>query len=102
MLLSAAPDITLALEPADSATSLALQEAFFADIASRYPGWEPGASASVDPAELAPPTGAWVVAHLAGRPVGCGGLQRVDAETGEIRRIYLEESARGRGIGGLS
>jgi GNAT superfamily N-acetyltransferase len=94
-----AADVTLAVEPADSAASVALQAAFFADIASRYPGWEPGAAASADPASLAPPAGAWVVAYLAGRPVGCGGLQRVDAETGEIRRIYIDGSARGRGIG---
>jgi len=40
-----------------------------------------------------------VVAYLAGRAVGCGGLQRVDSETGEIRRIYIDGSARGRGIG---
>jgi hypothetical protein len=30
--------VTLPVEPADCETSLALQSAFFADIASRYPG----------------------------------------------------------------
>lgn len=91
--------LVLAVEPADSPTSLALQQAFFADIAARYPGWEPGATHGVEPSELAPPTGAWVVAYLDGRPVGCGGLQGIDRETAEIRRIYLDGTARGRGIG---
>jgi GNAT superfamily N-acetyltransferase len=92
-------DTTLRVEPADSATSLALQQAFFADIAARYPGWNPGSSQAVEPAELAPPTGVWLVAYVDDCPVGCGGLQALDADTAEVRRIYLAEQARGRGIG---
>ncbi len=69
-----------------------LQRAFFAEIASRYPGWEPGRAASAEPSDFAPPTGTWVVAYLVGRPVGCGGLQGVDRETAEIRRIFLDGS----------
>jgi GNAT superfamily N-acetyltransferase len=94
-----ASEVALVREPADSDASLALQHAFFADIASRYPGWEPASSQSVQPSELAPPDGAWLVAYLDGRPVGCGGLQRLDAETAEVRRIFLRDGARGRGIG---
>src|SRR5579871_4244048 len=93
-------EVVFAVEPADSPTSLELQQRFFAEIASRYPGWEPGRSASAEPSDLAPPTGTWIVAYLAGRPVGCGGLKGVDRETAEIRRIFLDASARGRGIGG--
>ena len=92
-------DLTLTVEPPDSAVSIALQQAFFADIASRYPGWEPDASQPVDPAELTPPTGVWLVAYLADKAVGCGGLQALDRDTAEIRRIFLAQSARGRGIG---
>lgn len=93
------PGLTLALESADTDTSRELQRAFFADIASRYPGWDPGRSQSADPSELAPPGGAWVVAYIDGRPAGCGGLKALDSETAEIRRIFLDQSARGRGIG---
>ena len=39
------------------------------------------------------------MAYLNGHAVGCGGLQRLDAETAEVRRIFLAEQARGRGIG---
>jgi GNAT superfamily N-acetyltransferase len=92
-------ELTLAVEPADSPTSLVLQQAFFTEIASRYAGWEPSRSASAEPSDLALPTGTWVVAYLAGHPVGCGGLKGVDRETAEIRRIFLDMSARGRGIG---
>jgi GNAT superfamily N-acetyltransferase len=90
---------TLAVEPADCAVSVAMQDAFFAEIATRYPGWTPGDSQSVAPSELAPPAGVWVNAYLEGRPVGGGGLQALDDDTAEIRRIFLDEAARGCGIG---
>ncbi|WP_433551166.1 GNAT family N-acetyltransferase [Micromonospora zamorensis] len=34
-----------------------------------------------------------------GRVVACGGLQSLDAETGEIKRMYVRPAYRGRGIG---
>ena len=92
-------EVTLAVERADAKVSLQLQQAFFADIAERYSGWAPASSQGVLPSDLAPPTGVWVVAYLDRRAVGCGGLQRLDADTAEIRRLFLDESARGRGIG---
>jgi GNAT superfamily N-acetyltransferase len=97
---TSARDVTVSVERADAEVSLALQEAFFVDIASRYPGWTPASSQDVKPADLAPPNGIWLVAYLDRRAVGCGGLQRLDADTGEVRRLFLDESARGRGIGG--
>ena len=91
--------VQVTVERADAEASLVLQEAFFADIAARYPGWEPGSSQSVGPSDLAPPDGIWLVAYRDARAIGCGGLQRLDAETGEVRRLFLDETDRGRGIG---
>jgi GNAT superfamily N-acetyltransferase len=87
------------VERADAEVSLVLQEAFFADIARRYPGWEPASSQSVVPSDLAPPDGIWLVTYRDGRAIGCGGLQRLDAEIGEVRRIFLDETERGRRTG---
>ena len=87
------------LEASDSAVSEALQRAYFADIAARYPGWSPDLIPSADPAEVAAPVGAWVVAYLDGEPVGCGGVKRLDAGAAELKRIYLAASARGHGLG---
>ena len=78
--------VTVAVERADADVSIALQEAFFADIAARYRGWAPASSQSVQPSDLAAPHGAWLVAYVDRRAVGCGGLQRLDAGTAEIRR----------------
>ena len=91
--------VQVTIERADAQVSLVLQEAFFADIASRYPGWEPSSSQSVEPSDLAPPHGIWLIAYRDGHAIGCGGLQRLDAETGEVRRIFLDQTERGRGTG---
>jgi GNAT superfamily N-acetyltransferase len=91
--------VRVTVERAEAEVSRGLQEAFFADIASRYPGWEPASSQSVEPSDLAPPDGIWLVAYRDGRAIGCGGLQRLDAEIGEVRRIFLDKTERGRGTG---
>lgn len=92
-------DVTVAVERADANVSLALQQTFIVEIASRYPGWAPASSQSVEPSDLAPPNGVWLVAYLRQSAIGCGGLQRLDVDTAEIRRLFLDASARGRGIG---
>ncbi|MFC5926976.1 GNAT family N-acetyltransferase [Micromonospora vulcania] len=33
-----------------------------------------------------------------GRAVACGGLQSIDADTGEVKRMYVRPAYRGRGI----
>jgi len=48
----------------------------------------------------APPHGAfWIVRDEAGRVVGSIGVERVDAATAEIHRLYLDAHLRGRGLG---
>jgi|SRR4051812_33989623 GNAT superfamily N-acetyltransferase len=87
------------MEASDTPVSVELQRAYFADIASRYAGWSPDLIPSADPAEVAPPMGAWVVAYLGGQPVGCGGIKRLDDTSAELKRVYLVAAARGRGLG---
>ncbi len=51
-------------------------------------------------AHYALPRGAfWVVRDELGRVVGSIGVQRVNATTAEIRRLYLDKHLRGRGLG---
>ena len=45
------------------------------------------------------PGTAFLVVYDDGRPVACGGLRRVDATTGEIKRMFVTAAARGRGHG---
>ena len=92
------PAIVLVIEASDTPVSVALQRAYFADIASRYPGWSPDLIPSADPAEVAPPVGAWVVAYLDDEPVGCGGVKRLD-DTPRSSSASTSRRARGRGLG---
>ena len=41
--------------------------------------------------------GAWLVLYEDGVPVACGGLRRLHESTGEIKRMFVTASARGRG-----
>ena len=43
------------------------------------------------------PGSAWLVAYDGEDPVACGGLRALDAETGEIKRMFVTARARGRG-----
>lgn len=51
--------------------------------------------------EYGPPAGAFLVAVEDGRALGCCGVRRIDAETGEVKRLYTAPAARGRGAGRL-
>ncbi len=51
------------------------------------------------PDELGPPGGAFYVGDLDGAPVCCGGLKQLpDAGCVEIKKMYVDESARGQGV----
>jgi len=49
--------------------------------------------------EYAPPGGAFILAEDAGQYLGCIGLRRLSADSGEIKRLYIVPAARGRGLG---
>lgn len=46
-----------------------------------------------------PPEGLLLLAELEEHIVGCIGLHRLDQETGEIKRMYVQPPYRGKGIG---
>lgn len=74
-----------------------------AELSAQYP--EPGATHfRLDTDEVAPDRGAFLIAKLGGRPVGCGAVRRVDASrrgspAGELKRMYVAPDVRGRGVG---
>lgn len=50
------------------------------------------------PHPYVPPGGCLLLARADGRPAGCVALQRLDAETGEIKRLYVDDAFRGQGL----
>lgn len=83
--------------PADSEDALSLVQAMFDEITAAY-GKSLGPGPSATPADFSPPGGRFVALYEDGRAVAGGGVKRLDAETGEIKRMYVVPEARGRGL----
>ncbi|HKB34013.1 MAG TPA: GNAT family N-acetyltransferase [Candidatus Dormibacteraeota bacterium] len=89
--------MTIAPEPFDSADARHLIEALDAHLASRYTA-EQRFGPNLKPAQVAPGLGAFLMARIDGRPVGCGAVRLVDPSTAEVKRMFVEPEMRGRGI----
>jgi GNAT superfamily N-acetyltransferase len=90
------------LTPADplSADAQACLEAYFAEIAWRFPGGfdrQAGGAAAVE--EFVPPLGCLLLARLVGQPVGCGAIRTLSPGVGEIKRMWVSPRVRGMGVG---
>ena len=48
--------------------------------------------------DVTPPKGTLLLARLDGVAVGCGAIRPHDADTAEVKRMYVAPEARGRGI----
>jgi GNAT superfamily N-acetyltransferase len=69
-----------------------------AELTEMFP--EPGATHfSLGEAQVVAGGGAFLVAFLDNAAVGCGAVRRLDETTAEIKRMYVDPSLRGRGIG---
>lgn len=51
------------------------------------------------PGRYGPPGGRLLVGSLDGRVVGCVGVRRLDEQTCEMKRLFVNEDARGSGLG---
>jgi putative acetyltransferase len=51
------------------------------------------------PGDYAPPRGRLFLATVGGEIAGCVALRALDDATGEMKRLYLREALRGRGLG---
>ncbi|UUZ60046.1 GNAT family N-acetyltransferase [Nocardioides sp. B-3] len=49
------------------------------------------------PSQLAPPLGTWLVGWRGDEAVACGGVRLLAPEVCEIKRMYVDPSARGAG-----
>lgn len=91
--------VELTVEPATGADARFCLESYYAELAERFEdGFDPLAGGSVDPAEMTPPKGWFVIGREDGQPVGCGVLKRLEEGVGEVKRVWTAPAARGLGV----
>jgi GNAT superfamily N-acetyltransferase len=81
-------------DPAGAALTERVQQ----EYVERYGGPD---TTPVDPGEFGPPGGGFLVGYLDGVPVAMGGVRRHDADTVEMKRLYVVPECRGRGLSRL-
>jgi GNAT superfamily N-acetyltransferase len=88
------------IEPRDLGSPDAdrLIAALNAELTERYP--EEGANHfRLDAEEVAPGRGAFLVAHHGESAVGCGAVRLISQAEAEVKRMYVDDAARGMGVG---
>jgi putative acetyltransferase len=99
--------LEISAEPLVGPVAQSLIATLNAELSALYP--EPGATHfSLDPAQVAPGTGAFLVVRRDGQPIGCGALRRLTDDSvvaelgtnvGELKRMFVARDGRGQGIG---
>jgi putative acetyltransferase len=99
--------IDITREELTSDVARTLISALNAELSARYP--EPGATHfSLDPREVAPGSGVFVVVRQFDRPIGCGAMRwlrdpnlmrELGPRVGELKRMYVAPEMRGQRIG---
>lgn len=91
---------SITVEDPESADAKRCLDEYFAELDQRFEhGFNAGASIPADTIDLRPPRGAFIVARLDGRPVGCGALKVAGPGIGSIKRMWVSREVRGCGIG---
>ncbi len=84
---------------ADAATAQALVREYVASLErpEEYEGLEEELAVLTE--HYGPPGGTFLLVYDGAVLAGCGALRRFDAATGEVRRLYVRPTFRGRGVG---
>jgi len=86
--------------PVDEEPAATLVQGMRDEIAALYEGLNLDGPdmPKAGPAELSPPHGTFIVGFEDEAPVCCGGLKRLSDDACEIKKMFVVEDARGRGV----
>ncbi len=80
--------------------ALGAMNAYFAELAVRFSdGFDPGDTLNADAPAMRAPSGSFVIARSDDTIAACGGVQRHDDTTAEIKRMWVHPDWRGEGLG---
>ena len=100
MSTSTRSDVIFATVDAGSAEAQWALAQYFDELDRRFVGGFNTDEALSDAAPtLNPPSGLFFIAMLGDDVVGCGGLQWIDTTTAEIKRMWVDPTRRGIGLG---
>jgi len=86
------------VDPADDDAQRCLR-AYAAELDDRFDsGFQADAALPLPVDEMRPPAGCFVVAYRNGEAIGCGGLKLHGSQPAEIKRVWVDPSARGLGL----
>jgi DNA-binding MarR family transcriptional regulator/N-acetylglutamate synthase-like GNAT family acetyltransferase len=92
--------VRFAVEKPASADAQWCVTEYFKELKTRFErGFDPALTLRADVHALTPPAGAFYIARLHGRPVGCGALKLHGREPAELKRMWIASDARGLGLG---
>lgn len=97
-LLRASAIVLRVSDPYSSQFQLCM-DAYFAELADRYGGFDPSLSRPLALEQMVPPAGVLVMAYHGEHPTGCGALNFLSDNTGSIKRMWVSREYRGLGIG---
>ena len=91
---------TFDVEDPRTATSRWCLSQYFAELNERFDaGFDPARSLYTDTRVFARPSGAFVIARVRGRPVGCGAVKFKGKLPAEFKRMWIAKESRGLGLG---
>jgi DNA-binding MarR family transcriptional regulator/N-acetylglutamate synthase-like GNAT family acetyltransferase len=92
--------VEIAPEDPHSADAAACLDAYFAEIDERFEtGFVFDEAEPFDVADMVEPEGLLLLARLDGRPVGCGALHLFPDGVADVKRMWVDPTARGLGLG---
>jgi DNA-binding MarR family transcriptional regulator/GNAT superfamily N-acetyltransferase len=88
------------VEDPRTATSRWCLSQYFAELNERFDvGFDPARSLYADTRVFTRPSGAFVVARVRGRPIGCGAVRFKGKLPAEFKRMWIAKESRGLGLG---
>jgi GNAT superfamily N-acetyltransferase len=93
-------DVEVVPERADGEVARALVHRYYEEMNARFPGgFDLQLTEGTPAAEPGLPAATFLVAYIDAHPSGCGSVRRLDEGTAEIKRMWVDPTTRGRGVG---
>jgi len=92
--------VLVAEELASTADARWCLDQYAANLERLFPeGFDQSRGNRLEPDDVLPPHGHFVIARLGGRPVGCGALKVHTDALGEVKRMFTDPAVRGQRVG---